>query len=519
MNENILKWPDMIIVGITFAAPLVFGPFFSRKTRSSAGYFLADGSMPGWLVGFSLMATIVSSMTFLATPGFTYKENWRYMPTHFTWIVASVLAVTLFMPFFRKGHVNSAYQYLEMRFGLWARVYAGGGFILFQTLRAGIVLYAVSLPFQTMTGLPIPLFILIVSVIVGFYSITGGLKAILWADFVQGVLLMIGGLICLPIILSLLPGGLSEIFRVAKADGKMAIGSLSFSLYEKTFWVMMLNHLFWYVQLMCTDQQAVQRYMATPSVRKARGSILTAAFTIIPVWVYFTFLGTALYVFYKVFPAEPLQEMAPEQVLPYFILTRIPVGISGLIIAGLGASAMSTLSSIVSATAQTLTNDFYRRLWRKDREESHYLVAGRWATFLFVFASFLIALVIHWTRTTTLVDVQQYFISILSGGLLGLFMLGFLTKRVDNVSALTATILTVSAVCFWVFAKSPIGISVMPAVASVLPDDFMIIVFSNLFIFAFAYLFALLFRRKGSRNLNGLTIRKDRKNSDGVNVR
>ena len=506
MLGTILRWPDIVIVVISFLGILVVGPIFSRKTKSSDGYFLADGSMPSWLVGFSLMATIVSSMTFLATPGFTYKENWRYMPTHFTWLIASVLAVSLFMPFFRKGHVTSAYQYLEMRFGLWARVYAGAGFILFQTLRAGIVIYAVSLPFETMTGIPIPIFILLVSIIVGFYSITGGLKAILWADFIQGVLLMAGGLICLPIIISLLPGGFGEIISVAKADGKMAIGDMSLTFHEKTFWVMMLNHLFWYTQMMCTDQQTVQRYMATPTMKKAKSSILTATCTIIPVWVYFTFLGTALYVFYKAFPAEALQDMAPEQVLPYFVLTRLPVGISGLVIAGLGASAMSTLSSIVNASSQTLTNDFYRRLIVKNKDEKHYLLAGRLFTFLFVALCLIIALIIHYTRTSTLVDLQQLFISILSAGLLGLFMLGFLTKRVDSFSALIAILITVAAVCFWLFAKSTMGLSIMPGVAEKLPDDFMLNVLSNIFIFGFAYIFAIVFRRKSLKKLDNLTV-------------
>ena len=152
MDGNLLRWPDAIIIVASFLGILVLGPIFSRKTDSSDGYFLADGKMPGWLVGFSLMATVVSSMTFLATPGFTYAHDWRYMPTHFTWIIAAFLAIHLFMPFFRRGHVRSAYEFLEVRFGIWARIYAGAGFILFQTLKAAIVIYAVSLPFEIMTG-------------------------------------------------------------------------------------------------------------------------------------------------------------------------------------------------------------------------------------------------------------------------------------------------------------------------------------------------------------------------------
>jgi len=512
MSGNLLRWPDLIIIILSFAGVLVLGPIFSRKNKSAEGYFLASREMPGWLVGFSLMATIISSMTFLATPGFTYKADWQYMPTHFTYLIAAVLAIHIFMPFFRRGHVNSAYQYLEMRFGLWARVYAGAGFILFQIVKAAIVLYAVSLPFEAMTGLSVPLFILILGAVVGFYSIMGGLKAILWADFVQGVLLIIGGGICLPIIIYMLPGGFSEIISVAKADGKMAMGSMSLSFHEKTFWVMMLNHVFWYSHLMCSDQMAVQRYTATRTAKEAKKSILITVYTTVPVWVYFTFLGTALYVFYKAFPEEQLQEMVAEQVFPFFILTRLPVGISGLVIAGLGASAMSTLSSVVNSTAQTLTNDFYRRLLVKKKDELHYLHAGRWFTFLFVVLSMAIALIIHWTRTEALVNIQQMFITILSGGLLGLFMLGFLTKRVDNVSALVATGITTGSICFWLFVKSAAGRALMPTIADKLPDDFMINVLSNLFIFGFGYLFAVVFRRKNVKNLENLTIWTSSKN-------
>jgi solute:Na+ symporter, SSS family len=496
MDVNILTWPDALIIIISFLALLVLGPVFAKKTKTSQGYFLADGQMPGWLVGFSMMATVVSSMTFLATPGFTYESDWRYMPTHFTLLIAMVLALYVFMPFFRRGHVNSAYHYLEMRFGLWARMYAGAGFILFQIARAGIIIYAVSLPFEVMTGLPIPWFIIIMSCIVGFYSISGGLKAILWADTVQGILLIVGGLLCLPVIISLLPGGFSEIISVARADGKMAVGTMSFTFYERGFWVMVLNHTFWYSHLMCADQQTVQRYMATSTEKKAKKSIVLSVVMTIPVWIYFTFIGTALYVFYKIIPNELVQEMASEQVLPFFILTQLPVGVRGLVIAGLGAAAMSTLSSMVNATAQTMTNDFYRRLINKNSEERHYLRAGRWFTFIFIIISLTAALIIHWIRTDALVNIQQMFITILSGGLLGLFMLGFLTKRVDNKSAFIATAITVVSVCFWLFAKSSWGIALMPSVAEILPDDFSINVLSNIFIFGFGYFLSVVSRHK-----------------------
>ncbi len=505
--DDLLRWPDLVVIIISMAGILALGPIFARKNKSSENYFLAGRSLPGWLVGFSLMATIISSMTFLATPGYTYGNNWIYMPTHFTYLIASLLAIFLFMPFFRKGHVNSAYEYLERRFGPWARYYAGAGFILFQISKAGIVLYAVSLPFEAMTGLSIPWFILILGFVVGFYTIAGGLEAVIWADFIQSIIMIGGGLVCLPIIIMKLPGGFSQIIEVGKADGKFFMGDpSSFDIYQRTFWVMILNHIFWYSHLMCTDQMAVQRYTAIKSDKQARRGILVTVFTTIPIWVYFTFLGTAVYVFYKVVPSAGIKDMLAEQALPYFILTQLPVGVAGLVIAGLAAAAMSTLSSIVSATAQTMTTDFYRRIFVKDRDETHYLKAGRISSFAFTAISVLAALIIHWTRTSALVDIQQMCITILSGGLLGLFLLGFLTKRVDNFSAFIATVITIISVVTWLFFKSDYGVENFPGVAAKIPDNFMINVLSNTFIFAFAYLFSVIFKRTCKKKLENLTI-------------
>lgn len=505
--SDLLRWPDLVMIVVILVSMLALGPIFSKKNKSSESYFLAGRSMPGWVVGFSLMATIISSMTFLATPGYTYANNWIYMPTHFTYIIASILAITLFMPFFRKGHVSSAYEYLERRFGAWARYYAAAGFVLFQIAKAGIVLYAVSLPFETMTGIPIPWFILALGCIVGFYTITGGLEAVVWADFIQSILMIGGAAVCLPVIIMKLPGGFSQIIDVGMADNKFYMGDISsFNIYQRTFWVMILNHTFWYSHLMCTDQMAVQRYTAIKSDKEARNGIIITVFTTVPIWVYFTFLGTAVYVFYKVMPSEGLTNMVAEQALPYFILTQLPTGVAGLVISGLAAAAMSTLSSIISAAAQTITTDFYQRIFVRNQTARHYLNVGRLTSLLFSVVSIVMALIIHWTRTSALVDIQQMCITILSGGLLGLFMIGFLTKRVDNLSALVATAITLLSVVSWLFLKSDIGIEYFPKAASKIPDDFMINVLSNTFIFVFAYIFSIIFRRNSRKNLENLTI-------------
>lgn len=491
MKPELLRWPDLLVLMLSLVGVLVLGPIFAGKITSPDGYFFAGRKIPGWVLGISLMATIISSMTFLAMPAFTYVENWRYVPALSTYLLVALLAMYLFMPFFRRENIGSAYEYLEKRFGLWARIYAGGGFLLFQIFKAAIVLYAVSLAFETMTGWSVPTLIIVIGVIVGFYSVAGGLGAVVWSDFLQAIIMVVAAAVCLPFIVMKLPGGFSQIISVAAADHKFAVGSFSPTLYEKTFWVMLLNHIFYFSHFMCTDQMAVQRYIAARTDKQARISIFVSAVTIIPVWGYFSFLGTALYVLYKVVPDEAIAGLPAEQVFPYFIVTSLPVGVVGLVMAGIMAAAMSTLSSIINAWAQILTHDFYRRLLVKGHDERHYLIAGRYFSFLAVMLGMAIALLIHWARSSALMDLQQTFMTVLSGGLLGLFLLGFLTKRVDSQSAFIATAITVACISFWLFAKSALGRHLFPKLADILPDDFMINVFSNILTFGLAYLLSL----------------------------
>ena len=205
-GEALLRWPDLVVIGFNFLVLVGIGVYCARKNVSSEAYFLANRSMPGWVVGVSLMATLISSMTTLAIPGFTYKEDWRYMPAQFTYLIAVWLAVLFFMPLFRRGHFRSAYEYLERRFGTWARLYAAAGFVLFQMFRLGVILYTVCLPIETMRGISLPWIILFFGIAVATYTILGGLEAVIWTDLIQGIALMAGGLVCLPIIIGLLPG-------------------------------------------------------------------------------------------------------------------------------------------------------------------------------------------------------------------------------------------------------------------------------------------------------------------------
>ena len=186
------RWPDLLVIALMLCVMVAIGIYCARKTRSAEDYFLANRSMKGWVVGFSLMATIISSMTFLGMPGATYGKDWRFMPAHALYLLPAILGYLVFMPFFRRGHVLSAYEYLERRFGTWARLYGAVAFIMTHLFRMGLILYAVSIPFQQMSGLSLPVVITTLGILVAIYTIAGGLEAVIYTDVLQGIALIIG---------------------------------------------------------------------------------------------------------------------------------------------------------------------------------------------------------------------------------------------------------------------------------------------------------------------------------------
>lgn len=508
-----IRIADQIVIGVGFVLLVVIGAVCSRASKTDEGYFLAGRSVPSWALGFSLMATIVSSMTFLALPAFAYGDaNWRNCLAIFTYIPASLVAVSLFIPLYRAAHVISAYEYLERRFGLWARAYAAAVFVLFHFFRTGLVLYTVSLAIQSILQLEdeaLPTIIIAGGLLVSLYTVVGGLKAVIWTDVFQGIAFIGGGLICLPVIVSQLSGGFAELFSVAAADNKFDLGSFEFTLTEKTTWAYMLAEFLIFMHLLGTDQTNVQRYCAAASDKGASRAAVIGCCLAVPTWTYFLFLGTSLYVFVKTVPGTGLEGLAADQIFPRFILTQIPAGFAGFVLSGLLASAMSTLDSSINATAATVTTDFYKRLWVKDRDPRHYANVGKLVSLLFSAAMITIASGIHLFRASeTLDDLQRTLLSVLGGGLLSLFLLGFVTLRVDSRAAFIATLTTIVSIGGWLFLDTPLGIHLFPNLAEAMPDHFWVSAFANCVLFGVGYGISVLIGSRHRKDLAGLTVWK-----------
>jgi len=508
MELQMLRWPDLFVMVVFLGVLVAIGAHFLRKNQSAEEYFLAGRDMPGWLVGFSVMATIVSAMTFLATPGFAFAEDWRYVSWSAGYVLAMIPAVVLFMPLFRRTGVSSAYEYLERRFGTWARLYSAAVFVLWLTCRTAIILYAISLPIVTMIDVDLPWIIVIFGVVVTVYSVAGGLEGVIWTELLQSVAMLLGGIICLPVLLLKLPGGFTRILTEAYADGKMSLGSTSFTFDEKTIWVMVALSLFSWLHWGCQDQCTVQRYCAPRNNSEAKKSLYVGGVLTIVVWSYFIFLGTAFYVFYKVCPDPHMAQVVkkPEQVFPYFVLQNVPAGLVGIVICGLVAAAMSTLSANMNAVSSAVTTDFYRRLLVRDRDEVHYMRAGRRISCVFGLIMIVGALIVHYTNTQTLQDLQVLIQSLSGGGLLALTLLGMLTVRVDSRAAFIAIGTGSLIVCGWLFLDSAVGRQWFPVAASSLPDMFWVHVFVNLFVFGLGYGLSFVLRSRHPKKLAGLTI-------------
>lgn len=314
-----LHWLDIGTLSAYLAGIIATGIYFSRKNTSTEEYFVGGRSFAGWVVGFSLVGTSISSITFLAFPADAFKTAWlRFLP-NLMLPVGIVVASHIFLPFFRRGKITSAYEYLEGRFGPSIRVYGAVAFIITQLVRLSMILYLLSLVLHEMLGLSPTMCILVGGTFVALYTIIGGIDAVIWTDVVQTLVLTLGSMLCLGIIIHKLPGGLGQIFSVAMAENKFALAELTdgklnpvpwgFSLERKTVMMMFLLGLTTWLTEYSTNQNTIQRYCASKNAREARKAMWVCVGCSLPIWTFYMFLGTSLFVFFKVFPTAETAEM------------------------------------------------------------------------------------------------------------------------------------------------------------------------------------------------------------------
>jgi SSS family solute:Na+ symporter len=446
---------DKFILVLYFLAVILFGAHFRKKSGTSSGFMIADGTLPSWAVGLSILGTFVSSITFLAYPGQAYNANWDVFLFSLTLPPAALIATLYFIPLYRTRVKISAYEYLEQRFGSWARIYGSISFMLGSLARIGMILFLVSLVLHHLTGWSYEIIILITGIGVTCYTVLGGIEAVVWTDVVQVIILFGGAIVTVVILLAGMPEGPGQLFNVAQEHRKFSFGTWQPDLMVPTAWVVIIYGIFENLRNFGVDQNYVQRYQVTKSVSAASRSVWIAALAYIPVSALFLFIGTALFSFYTanahLLPPSLQGALAGDKIYPYFIATQFPAGLRGLLIAAIFAAAMSSIDSSLNCVSTLTLLDFYKRHINPAAHERQSIRMLRIYTIAWGGLGTLTGLAMIQVRTA--LETGWQLAGIAGGGLVGLFLLGLLSRNAKPWQAASAVFCSIVSIFWATFAR------------------------------------------------------------------
>ena len=438
-----VTWLDFVVLAAYFVMTMGVGFYFylTGKSTDTEGFTVGGRALSGIVVGLSILGTFVSSISFLALPGSAYMENWNGFVFSLSLPVATVIAVKFFVPFYRRNNEISAYHHLEVRFGPWARLYTGMCFLLMQIVRMGAVTFLMALPMQALLGWDMKVIILFTGVSVVLYSMVGGIVAVIWTDAIQALILVAGAVVCAIVLVYRLPEGPTQMFSIAREHNKFSLGGFGPSLADKTFWVVLIYGIFINLNNFGIDQGYAQRYVAARSDADAAKSLWLGGLLYVPLSVVFFFIGTALFAFYQVYPERLPADLVGDRVFPYFIVNELPTGVTGLLIAAIFAAAMSTISTNINSGSTIFMTDVYKRYLRPDATDKQMMRALYGSTLVIGAIGIGIALLL--IQAQGILDAWWKLQGIFAGGMLGLFLLGMVSRRAGNVAAAIGVIVGV----------------------------------------------------------------------------
>ncbi|MBM4035455.1 MAG: sodium/solute symporter, partial [Planctomycetes bacterium] len=428
-------WLDYAVLAAYLVALVIIGLYIAPREKTTDDFFLAGRRVPWWAAGLSIFGTQLSAITFLSIPAAVFATDWVPFLANLCIVLVAPIVVYFYLPFFRRLNVTTAYEYLEKRFSLAVRLFGSVSFILYQLGRMGIVVLLPALALSAVSGLDVVTSILIMGVLATFYTVLGGIEAVVWTDVLQVVVLMGGAVYCLVVMLGGVDGGLGTVVSTGLAEGKFRLANWTWDYTSMALWVVVLGNFLTVLVPYTTDQAVVQRYLTTRDEKAAARSVWTNAALSVPASLLFFAIGTALYVFYKGRPEllDPAQEN--NAIFASFIARELPAGVSGLVIAGVFAAAMSTLDSSMNSISTALVTDFYRR-FRPQAEDRFCLNLARWLT------GILGALGTGTALFLASLDIKQLWffftsmLGLLGGALAGVFALGIFTRRANGPGAL-----------------------------------------------------------------------------------
>ena len=433
-GKLLLRWLDWIVIVVYLGAMLGMGFYFyiREKRNSTSDFFVGGRSIPFWAAGVSLYAANTSSISFIAIPAKAFETNWQYLTNNLIAVLGLMFVAVWIVPLLRRLNLMSVFSYLETRFHPAIRMLASALCIVMQVgSRMSVVLFLPALAIATITGLRVEWSILMMGGFTIIYTAMGGMKAVIWTDFVQVIVKMGGAIFAIGFIIWTLKGGFGEFHQIAAAADKTKLFDFSFDLTKATVWGFIFLVLFDVVLTFPKDQVLMQRTLSTKSDKEAGRSIWAFALIMIPGGFIFYSIGTALFVYYKNNP-ERMNPLLPiDATFPLFIAAELPMGVTGLIIAGIFAAAMATLSSIMNSVATLASVDFYEKLAKNPTPKKSVLFAEL-ATVATGLAGIGVALLLSRFDIHSLFDVSIELAGLLGGGFAGAYTLGMFTRRANS---------------------------------------------------------------------------------------
>ena len=447
-NEKDFGWLNWTVLAIYLAAMLGMGFYFMRKENSADDFFKGGGRIPWWAAGISIYATMLSAITYMTIPAKAYSTDWTYYPMLWMILLVSFPVIKYYLPYFRKLNVTSAYEVLEKRFNLFTRMLASTLFCIFMIVRMAIVLYLPSLALTAVTGIDIYTCIVLMGLVTIVYCTMGGVEAVIWGDVVQGLILVFGAIFAVVYLAIGTEGGISGCIDIALENDKLRLFDFSSTWSQATWWVIILGGLANNLISYTSDQTVIQRYLTTPDEKSAGRGILVNGVMSVFVSVAFYMIGTGLYTFYNTHPAElDITMQQPDAIFPFFMMSQMPAGVAGALIAAIFAATMSTISSNINSVATAFSIDFWKR-FRPSTSDRKLVVVARWASVASGMVGLLLALFMATWEIQSFLDFFNEALGLLTSGLGGLFFIAVFMKRVKGYAALTGFVVG-EAVVFW----------------------------------------------------------------------
>lgn len=430
---------DWVVLVLYLLGIVGVGAWFARRNRDTNDFFRGGQHVPFWAAACSIYATMLSSLTYLGLPALVFATDWLLFLGMFMILAMAPVAIRIAMPFFRRIDATSAYEYFGLRFGRPVRWISSGLFTLFHVSRMGIVMALTALALSAVTGMDARLAVLVMGALCLVYCTMGGIEAVIWTDTVQTFVLLGGALLCVLWLVGSLDGGFGELWTTGHAAGKFRLVDLDFSFDSFTslsIWVIVLGGLGQNFASYTADQAVVQRYVTTRDEATAARAIWMNGLMVVPGALLFFTLGTGLWAFYRSHPERLSPALQNDQVFAAFLGSELPVGLTGLLVAGVFAAAQSTVSTSMNSSATTLLTDFVRPLSRRSRDERAWLRLARWLTAGLGVLGTAVGIVFVSPEIRSLMETYFKVIGMFMGGLGGLFLLGVASRRAHGRGAL-----------------------------------------------------------------------------------